>query len=315
MLIAIESQRIVPPCHWILNRRPISLAADQGVGAPKVTCMLGNHCQNRSSDLRCRTIYERMAALTPLSQGEQDLLLSVGAGPAIQWASRTFIDQPVGDFGAPRYIISGWAAHVRELSDGRRQLVQLLLPGDPLSPPFEAHQPQKILCLNQVQTVDGSAVRSASRDPDRFPGIAAAVELAAAKDRMLLIEQVIRLGRQTAYERIANLFVELHQRCSTVGLVHADSFTFPLTQESLGDLLGLSVVHVNRTLQIMRAESVIQLKHGRLALLNLPRLSDIAQFNSQVRSSSGRAGTPPRPTPATAPAFAPSAASMSSTAA
>jgi CRP-like cAMP-binding protein len=238
----------------------------------------GMERRNRAGDLRSEAICQRLSALVSLSETERDFLRRVGSGPMSLWAPRSFVDQPASDHPAPRYIISGWAAHARELQDGRRQFIQLLLPGDALCPLLQVRQPQTVLCLSMVQTVDGGALRLAAQDRHRFPGIAAAVEVAAAHDRALMIEQVIRLGRQTAYERMANLFVELHHRCSTVGLVHGDGFAFPLTQESLGDLLGLSVVHVNRTLQMMRNQNLIQLKQSRLTLLNLPALREAAEF-------------------------------------
>jgi CRP-like cAMP-binding protein len=234
--------------------------------------------RNRAGDLRSEAICQRLAALVSLSWEERDLLHRVGSGPVTLWAPRSFLDQPVSDHPSPRYLISGWAALTRELQDGRRQFVQLLLPGDPLCPLLQVRQQHTVLCLSMVQTVEGGAIRLAAQHPQRFPGINAAVEMAAAQDRALMIEQIIRLGRQTAYERMANLFVELHYRCSMVGLVHGDGFAFPLTQESLGDLLGLSVVHVNRTLQAMRSQNLVQLRQGRLTLLNLSSLHEAAEF-------------------------------------
>jgi CRP-like cAMP-binding protein len=230
------------------------------------------------SDVRCETIARRLGALVKLSQAELDLLQRIGAGPASVWAARSLLETPADGHVGPRYLISGWAARVRELQDGRRQLVQVILPGDTLTPHLQVRQQQVVQCLTMVQLVDGATIRVAGRDSARFPGIAAAIELAAAYDRALLMEQVTRLGRHTAYERMANLFLELHHRCQVVGLVHADSFIFPLTQESLGDLLGLSVVHVNRTLQLMRREGVIELKHGRLTLLDMEALKSAAEF-------------------------------------
>jgi CRP-like cAMP-binding protein len=232
-------------------------------------------------DVRSETIARRLGSLIALTPGETDFLHRVGAGPVSVWAARSLLELPTDEQLGPRYVISGWAARVRELQDGRRQLVQLILPGDVLAPQLQIHdQLQLVQCVTMVQAVDGTAVRLAARDPARFPGIAAATELAAAQDRALMMEQVTRLGRQTAYERMANLFFELHYRCKAVGLVHGDSFPFPLTQESLGDLLGLSVVHVNRTLQLMRREGVIQLRQGRLTMLNQAALAIAAEFRA-----------------------------------
>ena len=232
-----------------------------------------------AADVRWVSIARRLGSLIKLSLPETEFLQRVGAGPASLWAAKSLLEQPVGDQSSTRYLISGWAARVRELKNGRRQIVQLILPGDALAPHLEVrHRGQTVHSLTMVHTVDGGAIRLAARDPATFPGIAAAVELAAAHDRALLLEQATRLGRQTAFERVANLVMELHYRCTPIGLVHGDGFQFPLTQETIADLLGLSVVHVNRTVQRMRQQEMISLKQGRLTLLNLPALSEIAEF-------------------------------------
>lgn len=235
--------------------------------------------RQHTADVRSEMIARRLGSFLPLTLEETAFLRRVGAGSASLWAPRSLVEQPASDHVSPRYIISGWAARVRQLSDGRRQLVQFILPGDALSPHLEVRQRrQSVQCLTVVQTVDGSAVRIAARDTQKFPGIVAAVKLAAAHDRGLLLEQVTRLGRQTAIERVASLFMELHYRLTPLGLVHADSFAFPPTQETLGDMLGLSIVHVNRTLQAMRARKLFTLKQGRLTLLDIPALLDIGEF-------------------------------------
>ena len=217
--------------------------------------------------------------MSTLSVAETDLLRRVGGGVANLWAPRSLLGPTTGEHLTPRYVISGWGARIRELRDGRRQIVQVVLPGEALTPQLNVRQTRHIVqSLTLMRTVDGTAIKLAADDRSNYPGIAEAVEVAAAHDHALLMEQVSRLGRQTAYERMANLALELHYRCAAIGLVHADGFEFPLTQEGLGDLLGLSVVHVNRTLQILRHQEMIQLKHGRLTLLNLPALSEAAEF-------------------------------------
>src|SRR5690606_10010047 len=89
---------------------------------------------------------------------------------------------------------------------------------------------------------------------------------------------ITRLGRHTASERMATLFLDLHHPCNAVGLVHADGFIVPLTQELHRALHGLSGVHVNHTLQLMRRARVIELKHGRLTLLDTEALKPAAEF-------------------------------------
>lgn len=217
-----------------------------------------------------------MSSLAELAPAESDLLRKAGAGPPSHFDRQSVLGRPASNAFAPPYIMSGWAAHVRELGDGRRQLIHILLPGDPMLPPTFAGERQAIACITVVQAVDGEAIRNAARDPIGFPGIAAAVAMAAAQERAFLMEHVVRLGRQTAYERVASLFVELYRRCATVGLATGEEIPFPLTQECLGDLLGLSMVHVNRTLQLFRREGLIELRHGRLKLPDLSGLTAVA---------------------------------------
>ena len=90
----------------------------------------------------------------------------------------------------------------------------------------------------------------------------------------------VPIGCRSALERVAHLFCELLLRLRAVGLATDDSYELPVTQLDLGDTTGLSNVHVNRTLQELRRQGLIELKGRRLRILNLPRLKAIAEFKS-----------------------------------
>jgi CRP-like cAMP-binding protein len=79
----------------------------------------------------------------------------------------------------------------------------------------------------------------------------------------VLREWLVNIGRREAPERVAHILCELLLRLRAVGLADSDSYELPITQEELGDTLGLSTVHVNRTLQALRAENLITLKRGQ----------------------------------------------------
>ena len=93
-------------------------------------------------------------------------------------------------------------------------------------------------------------------------------------------EWLLSIGQRSPLERLAHLFVELHQRLKAVGLVDDHSFDFPITQHHLAEANGLSLVHVNRTLQEMRRDGLIALAERRLTILDFARLKRIAMFNS-----------------------------------
>lgn len=181
------------------------------------------------------------------------------------------------------YVVTGLAAFATHFNNGRRQLIQLILPGDLVFPTIGVRdERQEAVCLTQVEVIDAGLIFVAATQPAVYPGLASAVERAAAESRSFLGAQVGRLGRQTAYERIANLILELHYRWSAIGMVNQDSFPWPLTQEMLGDLLGLSVVHINRMLQLLRRQGIIEQQRGWIHLLDIGRLRDAAAFESPI---------------------------------
>lgn len=239
--------------------------------------MLFSMAQSGPYNARTSVIAHRLRSFVPLTNAETDALLLIGAGPSSCCGPKALLHHGGAASSASCYIVAGWAAYSRELRDGRRQLIDILLPGDAAKPLPHMGPGQAIVCLTQVRTVDGNLVQSVARDP-RHPGIARAIELAAEEERARLMNQVVRLGRLTAYERLASFFIELHNRFEQVGLTRDGEIDFPLTQEILGDLLGLSVVHVNRTLKAMRRDGSISLTRGILKLLDLDTLKRVGEY-------------------------------------
>lgn len=74
-----------------------------------------------------------------------------------------------------------------------------------------------------------------------------------------MAEQVIRLGRHSAYKRTAHLLLELFHRLKVIGINDENTFHAPITQQLLADTLGLSLVHINRTLKKLQKENLINL--------------------------------------------------------
>ena len=99
-----------------------------------------------------------------------------------------------------------------------------------------------------------------------------------------LLNQLVRVGRQTAYERTAHLILEIHDRLTAVGIADGPTIPMPLTQEIIADALGLSVVHLNRTLQLLRRDHLIESRAGFVKLLQPDQLADLADFHPPVIS-------------------------------
>jgi CRP-like cAMP-binding protein len=222
----------------------------------------------------------RLGKLAPLTDHERNVLRLIESRARHSHRPDTRLVAEGREVRAPHVVLSGWAARMRELSDGRRQIFGIVLPGDTagLSPRIPAILHANISALTPMRTIEAPEIAVAWRDRERVPGIAQALDHAAAEDEHFLFAQIMRLGRQTAYERVAHLVMELDYRLDARGLTTNDSFPMPLTQETLADAVGLSVVHVNRTLQQMRREGRIELAHGRLAILDRAALTAAAEF-------------------------------------
>jgi CRP-like cAMP-binding protein len=98
-------------------------------------------------------------------------------------------------------------------------------------------------------------------------------------DAAVFREWMLGLGRREAYGRMAHLLCELYVRLKAVGLANGHGYEMPLTQAELGDALGLSTVHVNRTLQDLRGEGLITLQGGSVAVLDWEGLRKAGEFD------------------------------------
>lgn len=216
------------------------------------------------------------AAGAPSSGGWAERLLK-GAGRVEVLPAKAVLQTEDGTRRRPRWLVSGWACRHRHLPDGRRQIFDVVLPGEGVgvSPRPGPIALTSTSALTQVELVDARDLTH----PDLLnasPVVAAALQAGADEEERRLLNQVVRLGRMSALERAAHLLLELHARLDVVGLCQGDRFPLPLTQDTLADVLGLSVVHANRTLQELRRRELAVLKGGWAHLQDRARLAEAA---------------------------------------
>ena len=182
----------------------------------------------------------------------------------------------------PQALVSGWAFEQHILADGRRQILSVLIPGDLIG--VRGHQSpfgsRSIVAATQVVTC---AVPEADIGTDLEDAYAAS----AALEKQYLIQQTIRLGRMTAQERLIDWILETQARLMLAGVVSGNEFAVPLTQELLADALGLTNVHVNRTLQILRRDGLLSFHGGAVSLLDRPRLQSMVGYRAPGRIETG----------------------------
>ncbi len=176
-------------------------------------------------------------------------------------------------------VVAGWAAQYRMLPNGCRQIISLMLPGDLIGPLGQLRLPAPcaVAALTELETVSAQPLVEAADAADPVhPGLAHAVRVMVHMNNRLLCDQIVRLGRQTACERFAHLMLELYERLGRVGLAGNNCFAMPLTQNVLADVLGFSVVHVNRTMQQLRRDGLLEIRDGRVHLMHPERLQALA---------------------------------------
>ncbi|HVI31073.1 Crp/Fnr family transcriptional regulator [Phenylobacterium sp.] len=175
-------------------------------------------------------------------------------------------------------ILSGWACEMRILPDGRRQIFSFLLPGDPFL--IEEHADlggRGVVALTRLEVMDWANPFLAGAEARET--LARAMNEAGVQKQDRLMDQMVRIGRLTARERVLHLLLELCDRLEAVGLVRGDTFRIPLTQVIFADALGLSLVHINRTLKQLRREGHIVLKSGSVTLLRREKLAGLAFYH------------------------------------
>ena len=169
---------------------------------------------------------------------------------------------------------------VQDAPDGRRQIVAFFVPGDFCD--------LNVYILKEMDHSIGAITRLSVADISRedmdaltakHPRITQGLWWEALVNAAIQREWTLNIGQRTAYERIAHLLVELYLRLKTVGLTQNGSCDFPLTQTDIADATGLTPVHVNRTLQELRRDDLIELERRRLTIPNLQQLMDAAMFN------------------------------------
>lgn len=161
----------------------------------------------------------------------------------------------------PMLMVRGWAALTRCLEDGRRQIINFVLPGDLLG--FSALPrplaPSTVIALTE-------AAWCPAPEPELSSSLEMAYAISRAIDEAQLLGQITRLGRLNADERIQDLLLELMERLEIAGLAQDGRYAIPLTQEMLADALGLTPVHVNRMLQQARQAGELSWHGGEVVL-------------------------------------------------
>ena len=225
-------------------------------------------------------VASKLEAFTRLSADDRTAIAQVSRNVRFVEPRRALVSE--GD--RPRYVhlvLEGWACRYKTLPDGKRQIVSLFVPGDfcDVNVYILKHMDHSIGAITRLKvamiTPDEMNALTAER-----PRITQALWWHELVDLAVQREWTVNLGQRSAYERLGHLLVELYLRLKTVGRASDGRCDFPLTQNDLADATGLTAVHVNRTLQELRRDGLIELERKQLRILDLERLKDVSMFNA-----------------------------------
>jgi CRP-like cAMP-binding protein len=176
-------------------------------------------------------------------------------------------------------LLNGWAIRFNALSDGRRQILSVLLPGDLIG--LDAHLlSQSTASVSAITSCTVAEFRATALVEmlQRQPRLAATLLWMTTREEAFLGERLLSVGRQTAFERVGHFLVEIYHRLKLVGLVDGNSFEYPLTLDFLADAVGMSVVHASRTMQLLQSAKLLRRKNRRIEMLDLERLERETEF-------------------------------------
>ncbi len=214
------------------------------------------------------------AAVMGASLGEGERRKTAGSALARQQILR-----PGEASGRVIVLRQGWALRSAITSDGRRQVLSILLPGDIAGGEFlmrdKVRVPVQSLTPVEYCSFDVTYLKEIAGENPAF--IWTFVDLCLSS-KEASEARLIDLGRRNAEQRLARLILDLHRRLREKGLSNGATIPFPLRQQTVADALGLTQVHVSRVIRSLRQSRILQIRSGQLTILDMDALMATAEF-------------------------------------
>ena len=178
-------------------------------------------------------------------------------------------------------LLDGIMCRYKDLSDGQRQITELHVAGDFV----DLHSFTLKRIDHNIMTITPCRAaivphEALERITERFPHLTRLYWFTTNMDAAIHREWEVSLGRRSAVSRIAALFCEMRLRLQVVGLTDGLGYDFDLTQTDLAECVGLTPIHVNRTLKDLRERGLVQFKSGRVTIGDWDGLVQVAEFDS-----------------------------------
>jgi CRP-like cAMP-binding protein len=177
------------------------------------------------------------------------------------------------------FVKSGFAARYKLMRNGKRQIVNFVLPGDVVGLPgsFLDRAANSVIAVSDME-LQLCPLEAFTALCYRQPKFGLVLSWFAVQEAANYAERIVDIGRRSPVERLAHFLLEIHSRLAAVGIAEESSFELPFTQEMMSDALGLSVPHLNRMLTKLRAEGLIAVNDRYVEFADLNAVQLLAQF-------------------------------------
>jgi len=220
---------------------------------------------------------QKLKNLAELNSADTDAIIAL-TSHSRQYSSKQDMIRE-GDRPGPVFVIlKGWACRYKILPSGTRQIMAFLLPGDACDLHVgiltEMDHNHQALTPCEVALIPGDRMEALLED---HPAIARAMYKSQLIDEGILRAWIVSMGRRSSVERVAHLMCELYLRSCSIN--STNEVAFPISQIVLADALGMTPLHVNRTLKELRVRGAMSLQRGNLLVSDPLKLVEIAGFD------------------------------------
>lgn len=199
------------------------------------------------------------------------------AGPAVLFPA----NKPIRYEGDPvekLYLLQeGWVVSSASLADGARQIFKVHFPGDILGAPSLAitNAAETLRALTDT-LVCSVSIAGLSGIFAQFPRLAMLFFMSAQEERLILMERLLSVGRQRGVKRLAAFLIHVFDRLAMIGLRRDNAVDLPMSQELIGDVIGLTTVHTNRVFSELERRSLIERDGRRIVFCDVDGLRELA---------------------------------------
>jgi CRP-like cAMP-binding protein len=176
-------------------------------------------------------------------------------------------------------VKEGFAARYKLLRNGKRQIINVIVPGDIVGLPgsFLDQATFSVIALTDIK-LEVCSLDAFLAVCHRQPKFGLMLTWLAVQEAMSYADRIVDIGRRTPVERLAHFLLEIHGRLTVVGGATENGFDLPISQEVISDALGLSVPHLNRMLAKLRGEGLIAIAGRRIRFIDKKALHLLAHF-------------------------------------